>query len=226
MTVLVPAVALFKKLKPPTKFWVIPELLVMPAPLKIRCTLIVKALAPALNTTLPTSSTNGEEMLVTLETPNVATAAVELGTVAGFQLAAVFQSPLLGLESHAGSNAVAGVGVGFGLCLVRLLGVSPSEPFASPNEKCDCPNRNVGGTSRKNATNITANSASRGHDGTFKFRGGRIVSPPNFMFVLGAGINSLQSSSAQKPGTIRMRLPKSAASLRLTRGSSWIWKSR
>ena len=37
---------------------------------------------------------------VRFETPNVAISANPLGTVAGFQLAAVFQSPLVGLRFH------------------------------------------------------------------------------------------------------------------------------
>ena len=61
---------------------------------------IVKALAPGLNW-IPLTSVGPEmEMPVVLETANWAVSAGPFGTVAGVQLAAVFQSPLAGLRFH------------------------------------------------------------------------------------------------------------------------------
>ena len=108
-----PAVALLLKLMLPwlpapsmvvTKFCVVPELFVMPTPLIVSVSIggavIVKALAPGLNW-MPLTSVGSEmEMPVVLETPNWAVSAGPFGTVAGVQLAAVFQSPLAGLRFH------------------------------------------------------------------------------------------------------------------------------
>ena len=61
---------------------------------------MVNALAPA-GKTMPFTSVGCEvETLVTFETPNVAVSSGELGTVSGVQLAAVFQSSLIGLKFH------------------------------------------------------------------------------------------------------------------------------
>src|SRR5207249_993977 len=59
---------------------------------------IVNTLAPALNTIPLTSVLAEVEMPVTLEEAKLAVSDGPLGTVAGVQLAAVFQSPLVGLE--------------------------------------------------------------------------------------------------------------------------------
>src|SRR5450432_720408 len=84
-----------------------PELFTMPAPLIVSAvglllglTVIVNALAPGLKTMLLTSVLAERETPVTLETPNVALSAELLGTVAGVQLEAVFQSPVRGLRFH------------------------------------------------------------------------------------------------------------------------------
>ncbi len=60
---------------------------------------MVNALAPALNTT-PFTVTAEREMPVVLERANVAVSAGSLGTAAGVQLLAVFQSPEPGLVFH------------------------------------------------------------------------------------------------------------------------------
>ena len=64
-------------------------------------TVIVNALAPGLNTILSTSVKAKIETPLLLETANVATSAGPFGTVAGVQLAAVFQSPVVGLVLQA-----------------------------------------------------------------------------------------------------------------------------
>ena len=61
---------------------------------------IVKALAPALNTMLFTCIRLERERPVMLDVANVAVSVGELGTVAGIQLAAVFQSPVPGAAFH------------------------------------------------------------------------------------------------------------------------------
>jgi hypothetical protein len=76
----------------------------MPTPLMVKKnvgleagTVIVNALAPALNT-MPFTSVKAEmETPVLLEEANVAVSVGPLGTVAGVQLPAVFQSPVVGL---------------------------------------------------------------------------------------------------------------------------------
>ena len=74
----------------------------MPAPLSVRVSLgwavIVNPLPPELKLTLSTSTGAETEIPRTLEMENVAMSVVALGTVAGVQLPAVFQSPLLGLR--------------------------------------------------------------------------------------------------------------------------------
>jgi len=77
---------------------------VMPTPLIVNVTVgvvvMVNPLAPALNTVRLTSVLAEVETPVVLETPNIAVSAAPLGTVAGVQLIAVFQSPLTGLARH------------------------------------------------------------------------------------------------------------------------------
>jgi len=98
-----PAVALFRKfitVGPETKFWVIPELFVMPTPLMVnekKGLVIVNALAPGLNT-MPLTSVVCEMMgRLMLEVANVAVSAGPLGGPLATQLAAVFQSVLAGV---------------------------------------------------------------------------------------------------------------------------------
>src|SRR5207302_1852869 len=110
--VAVPAAALFENvsvptvlapLTPATKLWVAVELLVMPTPLMVNAnalSVIVNALAPALNTMLFTCIRLERERPVMLDVANVAVSVGELGTVAGIQLAAVFQSPVPGAAFH------------------------------------------------------------------------------------------------------------------------------
>ncbi len=78
-----------------------PELLVTPAPLIVNVTeglaVIVKALAPELNTMPLTSVLAEAETLVVLEVAKVAVSDEPLGTVAGVQLLAVSHSPVAGL---------------------------------------------------------------------------------------------------------------------------------
>jgi len=108
-----PAVALFVNTISPTlpapltavtKFCVIPELFVIPVPLMVNVNVgvavIVNALAPALNTMPFASVLPAVETPVVLEKPNVAVSDDPLGTVAGAQLLAVFQSPVAGLANH------------------------------------------------------------------------------------------------------------------------------
>jgi len=108
----VPAVALLVKticwgklkLRVATKFCVVPELFVMPTPLIVSAkkglAVIVKLLAPGAKV-IPSTVVFAEiEMAVVFETANVAVSADPLGTVAGVQFAAVFQSPEPGLRSQ------------------------------------------------------------------------------------------------------------------------------
>ena len=86
------------------KFCVVPELFVMPTPLivspKKGATVIVKLLAPGAKV-IPSTIVFAEiETAVVFETANVAVSAGPLGTVAGVQFPAVFQSPELGLTSQ------------------------------------------------------------------------------------------------------------------------------
>ena len=107
-----PAVALFVNVSLNTlpipgaaiKFCVTPELFVMPTPLmlsaKSELAVIVKLLAPGAKV-IPSTVVFAEiEMAVVFETANVAVSADPLGTVAGVQFVAVFQSPEPGLRSH------------------------------------------------------------------------------------------------------------------------------
>ena len=87
------------------KFCAIPELFVMPTPLMVKpkSRLVnVNALAPGSKTMPLTSGAarNPVETAVILETPKVAVSFGPLGTVAGVQLEAVNQSPLVGLRFH------------------------------------------------------------------------------------------------------------------------------
>src|ERR1700719_65565 len=88
-----------------TKFCVIPELFVMPAPWTVRAklgaTVIVNALAPELNVIPATVVLAEIPTAVVLETSNVAVSPAPLGNpVLGVQFALVFQLPLPGLRSH------------------------------------------------------------------------------------------------------------------------------
>ncbi len=75
---------------------------VMPAPLMVSALpgfgVMVNALAPGLKMRLLTSMDPVIETAVVVETSNVAVSDEPLGTVAGVQLAAVFQSLLVGLR--------------------------------------------------------------------------------------------------------------------------------
>ena len=75
-----------------------------PAPLIVRVTFgsteMVKALAPAVKSIALTSTDRRNEIAVMLETLKVATSDGPLGTVAGVQLVAVFQTPVAGSRSH------------------------------------------------------------------------------------------------------------------------------
>src|SRR5216683_895655 len=97
------AVALFMNcIVPPaaTKFWVVPELFVIPTPLRVNRNVgpavIVKALAPALNVMPFTSVLAERETAVRLLVAKLDVSDAPLGTVAGDQLLAVFQSPVAG----------------------------------------------------------------------------------------------------------------------------------
>ena len=98
-----PAVALFRKfitVGPETKFWVIPELFVMPTPLMVnekKGLVIVNALAPGLNTMPLTSVVAEMTGRLILEVANVAVSADPLGGPPAVQLAALFQSVLAGV---------------------------------------------------------------------------------------------------------------------------------
>jgi hypothetical protein len=80
------------------KFWVTPELLVIPPPPMVRLNpglaVIVKLLAPALNAIVLTWVLAEMEIPVVVETANVALLWALLGTTGGIQFGAVFQSPL------------------------------------------------------------------------------------------------------------------------------------
>ena len=83
-----------------TKFCVTPELFAVPAPLTVNVnvgpTVIVNALAPALNTMPFTSVLAERETPVVLDKANVAVSDGPLGGPPAVQLIAVFQSPELG----------------------------------------------------------------------------------------------------------------------------------
>jgi hypothetical protein len=85
-----------------TKFWVTPELFVIPVPLMVNFfgQVIVNELAPELKTIAATWIAPESEMLVILEVLKVAVSEGPLGTVFGVQFAAVFQSPLTGFRFH------------------------------------------------------------------------------------------------------------------------------
>src|SRR5262245_43721585 len=116
-TVPSPALAAFTNsiipLLPPTegatvRFCVTPELLLIPGPLMVNVTpvetgsgsaVMLKLLAPGLNTISATSVITAENLRpVTLDPAKVATSVGPFGTVAGVQLTAVFQSPVVGLR--------------------------------------------------------------------------------------------------------------------------------
>jgi hypothetical protein len=88
---------------PATKFWVIPELFVI-TPLMVNCvafaTVIVKALAPELNSMPATSVKAERETPVIVEDAKVAVSDGPLGGPPAVQLPAVFQSPVAGLANH------------------------------------------------------------------------------------------------------------------------------
>ena len=107
-----PAVALFLKNNlialgategAATKFCVVPELFVIPVPLMVSVpwlAVTVKELAPGAKV-MPSTVVFAEiEMAVVFEIAKVAVSADPLGTVAGVQFVAVFQSPETGLRSH------------------------------------------------------------------------------------------------------------------------------
>src|ERR1700680_1990922 len=113
MEVKLPAVALLLKTILPrpanaptavTKCCVTPELFVMPTPLMVKTNaglaVIVKLLASGLNTIVFTWVLAERETPVQFERANVAVLAAPLGTVAGVQFVAVFQSALPGLRFH------------------------------------------------------------------------------------------------------------------------------
>jgi len=112
LIVAVPAVALFKNVSvpelptpstPSTKFWAAAELFMIPVPLIVNAnalSVIVNALAPELNT-MPLIDMRPESATpVMLDVAKVAVSVGELGTVAGVQLVAVFQSPVAGAGFH------------------------------------------------------------------------------------------------------------------------------
>ena len=86
------------------RFCATPELFVSPVPLMVRAAegiaVIVKGLAPGLKAIALSSVLAENEMLVVLEASSVPVSKGPLGTVAGVQLAAVFQSPLVGSRSQ------------------------------------------------------------------------------------------------------------------------------
>ena len=87
-----------------TKFSVVPELLMIPVALKVsfkpELMVIVKLLAPGAKVIPSTVVFAETETSVVFERPNVAVSDDPLGTVAGVQFVAVFQSPQPGLRSH------------------------------------------------------------------------------------------------------------------------------
>ena|SRR4051794_6623636 len=93
------------------KFWVMPELLLIPAPLTVSASrgfgVIEKALAPELKTTEPTSVLAESVRLWVLEVPKVAVSPDPLGMLLGVQLRAVFQALLVGLGFHVALPATA-----------------------------------------------------------------------------------------------------------------------
>jgi len=87
-----------------TKFSVVPELLMIPVALKVsfkpEVAVIVKLFAPGAKV-IPSTTVFAEiETSVVFERPKVAVSDDRLGTVAGVQLVAIFQSPDPGLSSH------------------------------------------------------------------------------------------------------------------------------
>src|SRR3984893_5635974 len=121
IAVMLPAVALLLKDSVPkfpelstevTKFWVTPELLVIPTPLMVNVnvagTVMVKGLAAAfaLNTMPFTSVLADIETLVLLDEAKVAVSVGPLGAVAGVQLPGVFQSPVAGDWAHVAAAVV------------------------------------------------------------------------------------------------------------------------
>src|SRR5437660_8636407 len=92
-----------------TKFCIVAELFDSPLPLMFNIseagTLTLNALAPGLNTTLLTCVVAEMETEVILEISNVAVSEGPLGTVAGVQLAAVFQSLLIGFRFQVALSA-------------------------------------------------------------------------------------------------------------------------
>jgi hypothetical protein len=87
-----------------TRFWVVPELFAIPAPLTVNVNMgpaaILNALAPGLNTMLFTCVLAEIETPVVLEDANVAVSEGPLGMVGGVQFAAWFQSLVGGLVFH------------------------------------------------------------------------------------------------------------------------------
>jgi hypothetical protein len=81
----------------------------MPAPLRVRLeaspVAIVYTPAPALKVMVLTSTSAESETSTMLEAPNVAISVAPFGTVAGVQLAAVFQSPVVGLRFQVALSA-------------------------------------------------------------------------------------------------------------------------
>ena len=95
-----------------TKFCVVPELFVMPLPLRVRVELglavMVYGFAAADVKVMPLTSVVAEiETFVVFERSNVAVSPDPLGTVAGVQLPAVFQSPEAGVKSQVALPALA-----------------------------------------------------------------------------------------------------------------------
>ena len=92
-----------------TKFCIVAELFDSPLPLMFNIseagTLTLNALAPGLNTTLLTCVVAEMETEVILEISNVAVSEGPLGTVAGVQLAGLFQSLSTGLAFHVALSA-------------------------------------------------------------------------------------------------------------------------
>ena len=85
----------------------------MPVKLKVRsfnrsAAVMVNALAPALNWMLFTCVTAESLMLWTFEVAKIAVSPWALGTVAGVQLPAVFQSPSPGISFHVALPAKTG----------------------------------------------------------------------------------------------------------------------
>jgi hypothetical protein len=116
--VALPAVELFKKLvTPPSLFPIICvwfELFTMPTPTKEKefpNVPIEKALAPELNVIESMVTVFERDSEVIVEVLNVAVSPALTGTVGGFQLPFVFQSPDPGLVSQSASTASAGAAV-------------------------------------------------------------------------------------------------------------------